>query len=127
MRIEIRFSLIAVLCQRSVSRCCSIFPTIRPAGLAQGKCVLKIFGEIEAIKTRKYLSGEALLITKARGLFMNAKSFISRTAMIIALSSPTTILAQTTDPQAASATDGAAIIVTGPRLTGMRADRKSVV
>src|SRR3546814_18869884 len=52
---------------------------------------------------------------------MNAKSFISRTAMIIALASPTTILAQTTDPQADSATDGAAIIVTGTRLTGMRA------
>ncbi|UZW54246.1 TonB-dependent receptor [Sphingobium sp. JS3065] len=52
---------------------------------------------------------------------MNSKSFVSRAAMIIALSSPAAALAQTGDPQAASTTDGAAIIVTGTRLTGMRA------
>jgi len=58
---------------------------------------------------------------EARGLFMNCKSFVSRAAMVVAISSPMAVLAQTSDPQAASATDGAAIIVTGTRATGVTA------
>jgi len=51
---------------------------------------------------------------------MNYKNLVSRAAMIIALSSSATAYAQS-DPQAASSDEGAAIIVTGTRATGVTA------
>lgn len=52
---------------------------------------------------------------------MKYPNIISRTALAIAICSSTTVFAQDGAPQAAAEDQGAAIIVTGTRLTGMKA------
>lgn len=52
---------------------------------------------------------------------MNHMSFVSRAAMVVALSSSAPVLAQNSDPQVSGPDEGAAIIVTGTRATGVTA------